>query len=385
MIVYNNYFTDPRVKRYADTLVDAGYEVDVFALGKSHSIRPGLRVFGVLPAKVFSQTPLPTIGAQILFLLLATLQVGAQAVRRRYCLVHVHNMPDFIVFSAVVPRLLGARVILDIHDTGPEAYATKFDVPLSHPVVALARVEEVVSAAFADSVITTNELHEAAITEHGIPKQKIRVIMNLADPRLFHPCPRQTKHDGLTLVYHGTIAQRLGLDLMIEAIRRSRADCPNLKFLLFGNGEYFEHVRGMVTEYELEDVVEVGGVVPVDMLPALLARADVGVIGNRLVTESRHNWMLPVKMLEYAAMEIPTIAPRLRVIRHYFDDSNALFYEPDNVEDLARCIRSVYQRPEQLRGLKDGLRHFNARYSWTNAASGYVDLVDHFAQVRGRQ
>ena len=41
-------------------------------------------------------------------------------------MIHVHSVPDFLVFAALVPKLLGARIILDIHDILPEFYASKF-------------------------------------------------------------------------------------------------------------------------------------------------------------------------------------------------------------------------------------------------------------------
>jgi len=54
----------------------------------------------------------------------------------------------------------------------PEAYATKFDLPLDHVLVKMLRFEEHVSAAFADHIITTNDLHKEALVEHGIPANK---------------------------------------------------------------------------------------------------------------------------------------------------------------------------------------------------------------------
>jgi len=41
---------------------------------------------------------------------------------RGYRLIHVHNMPDVLLFSALVPRLLGAKILLDLHDPTPEVF-----------------------------------------------------------------------------------------------------------------------------------------------------------------------------------------------------------------------------------------------------------------------
>jgi glycosyltransferase involved in cell wall biosynthesis len=89
--------------------------------------------------------------------------------------------------------------------------------------------------------------------------------------------------------------------------------------------------------------------------------------------------MLPVKMLEYAAMEIPTIAPRLRVIQHYFDDDSALLYEPDDADDLARCIIAAYLDRGVLDHLRTGLSRFNAKYNWPSMERDYLHMVDELA------
>jgi hypothetical protein len=49
----------------------------------------------------------------------------------RYNLVHVHNMPDVLVFEAFIPRVCGARVILDLHDPMPELMIKYLESPSS--------------------------------------------------------------------------------------------------------------------------------------------------------------------------------------------------------------------------------------------------------------
>lgn len=378
MIAYANYFTDARIKNYVETLLQSGYRVDVFALGLPEPPRDRLRVFCLMP-KVWSQSIVPYVLSQIWFLVLATFLVGARHLGRRYDLIHVHNMPDFLVVAALMPKVLGARVILDVHDTMPEAYATKFDVALDHPLIRLVCLEERISAACADHVITTNDLHKKALVGHGIPAEKISIIMNVGNSAIFRPRSRRTGHESLVLAYHGTIAKRLGVDLVVRALARARESCPGVRLLLMGGGDYLAEMERLIGELRISDAVSVHGWVGVECLPELLKDADVGVIGNRAETEAKRNWMLPVKMLEYAAMEIPTIAPRLRAIQYYFDEGSAIFYEPDDVEDLARCIGEVYTDRALLDQRLEGLRRFNERYNWAEMGREYLELVARLA------
>ncbi len=382
MIAYANYCTDARIKNYVDALLRRDYKVDVFALGNDDQVaQVGLDLILVME-KYWGSNAFGYAVSQLWFSLLVTFMVSWRFLRRRYSIIHVHNIPNFLVFTAVVPKLFGAKIILDVHDTMPEAYATKFNLPLDHPLIGLFRFEERLSASFVHHVITTNDLHKEALVGHGIPWNKITIIMNVGNKTVFSPKHNDNPRNGLTLAYHGTIAERLGLNLILEAIQQVRLSCPDLRFILIGDGDYMPAIRRLILKYHIEDVVKTTGWVPVERLPNYLERVDVGVVGNRRYTEIRQNWMLPVKMLEYAAMEIPTIAPRLRVIQHYFDNNNAILYEPDSTEDLVRCIRYVYERPENLENLKQGLREFNARFNWVDMERRYLNLVSNLISGR---
>ena len=380
MIAYANYFTDARIKNYVDALLSAGCTVDVFALGQPEETPPGLRVF-CLMRKTWSTSVLPYVLSQLWFLILCTFRVSIATLKQRYAVVHAHNIPDLLVFAALIPRLFGAKVILDVHDTMPEAYATKFDLPLTHPLIGLIRFEERLSAAFSDHVITTNDLHKEALLDHGLPADKISIVMNVGNEGIFYPRSKDGADGHFTLVYHGTIAERLGLDLILEAIRQALPSCPDLRFVLIGDGDFMPTVKELIAKYDLENVVGTEGWMPVENLPVHLSTADVGIVGNRKYTESRQNWMLPVKMLEYAAMEIPTIAPRLRVIEYYFDDNEAFFYEPDSSEDLARSICDVYNHRDRLNSVKHRLRDFNAHYNWAEMKQRYLKLVSILTEI----
>jgi glycosyltransferase involved in cell wall biosynthesis len=389
MIAYANYFTDARIRNYVEALLRKGYQVDVFALGQHKGAQmPGLRVFSVQD-KHWGSGALGYLTAQLSFALLTTLLVAWRFLQRRYGLVHVHNMPNFLVFCALVPKLAGAKVILDVHDTMPESYATKFGLPLAHPLIALLRFEEWLSAKFADQVITTNELHKETLRSHAIPAEKIEIIMNVANERIFRPLPRKELPSGeasapLVLAYHGTIAERLGIDLILRGVRIALDDCPNLRLLLIGDGDFLPTVRSLTQELGLSEHVKLVGFVPVDELPGYLADADVGVIGNRAYIEAKRNYMLPVKMLEYAGMEIPTIAPRLRVISRYFDDQSALFYTPDDARDMARRIVEVYRDRSKLDGMRLHLRAFNERYNWCAMERRYLGIVERLVEPAAR-
>ena len=123
------------------------------------------------------------------FVLLSGAILAVRACRRRYDLVHVHNMPDFLVFSALVPKMLGARVILDQHDPMPELMMTIFGLRAESLSVRLLKVIEKWSLGFADAVLTVNQACKKIFSARSCPASKVSVIMNAPDAEIFQYRP----------------------------------------------------------------------------------------------------------------------------------------------------------------------------------------------------
>jgi glycosyltransferase involved in cell wall biosynthesis len=117
--------------------------------------------------------------------LLAAAILAGRAFRRRYDLVHVHNMPDVLVFSALVPKLFGAKIILDLNDPMPELMMTIFRLREETLLVRLLKKFEAWSILFADAVLTTNEAFRKLFVSRSCPAQRIEVIMNSPDEEIF--------------------------------------------------------------------------------------------------------------------------------------------------------------------------------------------------------
>jgi glycosyltransferase involved in cell wall biosynthesis len=381
MVAYANYFTDARIKNYVDALQDEGACVDVFALGRRRErVEEGtLRVY-LLARKYWGTSAAGYAIRQLVFMLAATWRLLVQSVRARYDVVHTHNMPDVIALTALPLKLFGTKVILDIHDTMPEAYATKFGLGLNSVPVKLLIAEERLSAAVADRVIATNALHKEVLVRHGIRSTKIEEILNVGNHKVFRPMPHASNGAEFWLGYHGTIARRLGLFLILDALRLVREECPGLRFLCIGEGEDLPALKQYAEDCSISSMIVWKEFVAVEQLPGLLQRVHAGVIGNGRETEQKHNYMLPVKMLEYAAMEIPTIAPRLKVIERYFDEDSAFFYGPDDAAELAATIRSIYVNRGVLFSRIEGLRRFNATHNWNVMAKRYMSLLEELVQ-----
>lgn len=381
MVAYAHYFTDARIKNYVDALLDVGARVDIFALGKETGThREGNLCINSLDTKYQGESTTTYMLLQAKFLFLAFWHLLRNSFGGRYDIVHVHNMPNMLTFAALPLKFVGTRVILDVHDTMPEAYATKFGYDLGSIPIKILIAEQSLSAACADRVITTNIMHKEVLHAHGIPDQKIDLIFNVGNRKIFKPTPFHANGQELWLGYHGTITRRLGVFLIVDALSLLKEDCPGVKFLCVGEGDDLSAMKERAAEKSVTYMIEWRPFVDVEQLPEVLQRVHVGVIGNQRDTELKRNYMLPVKMLEYAAMEIPAIVPRLQILERYFDEASAFFYEPDNPVELAGRIRSLYKNRNLIATRIDGLRAFNAAYNWDIMAKRYLHIVEELLQ-----
>ena len=107
---------------------------------------------------------------------------------------HVHNVPDFLVFSALSPKLKGTPVILDIHDLLPEFYASKFKISHASLLFKFLVVVERWSAAFADHVIIANHLWRDRLVARSSRGDKCSVVRNRPDLDIFTQRPGPSRN-----------------------------------------------------------------------------------------------------------------------------------------------------------------------------------------------
>ena len=185
------------------------------------------------------------------FFVSAAARLNQLHAQRHYDTIQVHNLPDFLVFCALIPKLRGVPVILDLHDLMPEFYAGRFGQGRSL-MARLIRWQERLACRFADHVITVSEHWRQALIQRGVPEHKCSVVMNVADESIFRPSedarPRSPGLDGFRLIYHGTLVERYGLDLAVQAVAQVRHDIPQIHLTLIGLGDYVPHLTQMVQE-----------------------------------------------------------------------------------------------------------------------------------------
>lgn len=380
MIVHAYYpVGETRVQREAAALTAEGFDVVVACL-RDHGESPSETVEGVEVRRLGVRRKR---GSSMLmqaieyasFLIRAGLWATMSHLRRRFAVIQVHTPPDALVFATVIPKLMGAKVILDIHDLLPEFFAARTGRGMENPVISLVKAEERVSCWLADRVITVTSHWRDDLERRGIPSKKLAVVMNLADSGLFHDVvAKEPEPHRFVVLYHGTFTERYGVDLLVDAAHALRNDIPGLEIRLVGDGEQREELVRHVRKLALEEVVSISdGMVGPDGLRAVLAEADVGVVPNRsnVFTDS----LLPTKLLEYALVGVPAVVADTPGIRRYFDDGMASFFAAGDSGALAERLRELWSNAESRESIADRAHAFNLAHSWEDEAKKYVGLV----------
>lgn len=378
MVVHSHYPWDPRVEREARALVDDGYVVDVICLRDAGEAAresvDGVSVHRVPMSRHRGRGAASQLLEYLAFFAAAMSLVATLHLRRRYGVVQVHNLPDFLVFAALPARATGARVLLDLHDLTPEFYASRTKRGMSHPIVRLVRLQERLSCRFADHVLTVTGIWRRALIDRGVPARKVSVVMNVADDALFVRAESRAPSGGpFRLLYHGTITYRYGVDVALRAVARVRERVP-ISLVVHGRGEYLDGAMALSSELGLDGIVRFSTAsVPSRALPGLIADADVGLVPYR--RDVFTDGILPTKLMEYAAMGTPAIASRTPAIERYFDDTMVRFVEPEDVDELAGAVLDLHERPEERQRLSQGILRFAEEHRWADVAGTYRGIV----------
>ena len=183
----------------------------------------------------------------------------------------------------------------------------------------------------------------------GVPAEKCSVVMNVADEEIFRPPVRRpVAPDTFSLIYHGTVTRRYGLDLAVRAIATLRDEIPGIRLTILGKGDAMPELAALRSELRLERNVELRDeYVHAEQLPDLIARADLGIVPYR--DDVFTDGLLPTKLMEYAAMGVPCVAARTTAIEAYFLDTMVAFFTPGDADDLASRVRALYESPELRR------------------------------------
>jgi glycosyltransferase involved in cell wall biosynthesis len=385
IVTYSFYEQDSRVFRYANALAERGDEVTVFSLRSSpdqpiEEVIDGCLVVRLQLRKRDEKSPAAFLGRLLRFVWVSSRKISRSHRIRPFDLVHAHNVPDFLVFAAWRPKLSGAKIILDIHDIVPELFASKFGINLGSLRIRTLKWMEHASAAFADHVILANHLWMETYTRRSASPEKVSVLINYVNSKVFPARPRTRKDNRKIVIYPGGLQLHQGLDVAIDSFSKVVAELPTAELHIYGDGPAKAALVAQASRLGLNGHVKFFDTVPMKDIASIIADADLGVVPKR--ADSFGNEAFSTKIFEFMALGIPVVASSTKIDRCYFNDSVLRFFESGNSAALAREIIDLLKDTEMARQMANRASEHAAANTWESHKAEYLSLVDRLCSAR---
>jgi glycosyltransferase involved in cell wall biosynthesis len=373
------YPYDSLVRREAETLRQAGFETHVICLDDPERGRTQKRN-EIISGIVVHRLPLRRVKGNltrymydyISFAILAALWVTSLHVRNRFDVIQVNTMPDFLVFSTIIPKLLGTRVVAMMYEPTPELWKSRYD---SDAPRILTTIEQLVLAYVDCSCTVTQQLKEVYVAR-GADASKIKVILNVPEEGFLtlqgdgNGCYLDPEQ--FVLICHGAVEERYGHDTILEAVALVKSEIPGIRVRILGKGTYVQQLLRNKKMLGVDDCVDYLGYLPLAQMVQELRAANVGMVAQKASPYS--NLVHTGKMYDYIALGKPVIASRLKAVEAYFGEDALRYFEAGNAQSLAEAIMDLYQNPGKRDALVVNARNLYGEYRWEKQREAYLSL-----------
>ncbi len=378
LAAYTNYEGDNRVRRYAEALVKRGDKVDIVAI--RHPGQPkratiaGVEVYRIQTRRLNEKRKIDYLFKLIFFLVRSAWFITFRHVRHPYSIIHIHSVPDFEVFAAIVPKLTGAKIILDIHDIVPEFFAGKFNSGKKSLLYHALIIMEKLCCAFSDYVIIANDLWRERLIERSVSPNKCITVLNYPDLSIFKSNFPRKNNDHFIMMYPGTLGYHQGLDIAIRALSRINTAVPLAQLHIYGIGAEEKALRSLAHDLGQDSRVLFQGIYPLDEIANKMASADLGIVPKR--ADGFGNEAFSTKIFEFMALGVPLLVSGTKIDKFYFSNSVVTFFESGNDADMAEKIIYLAGNAKERQRLTQNAHNLIRMNNWDLKKQHYLELVD---------
>lgn len=384
-VVQEYYPKDARVRKYVNLVLENGYSVDVICLKREDDIPfesdKDLKIHRIgLPKKRGGL--LRYFLEYIVFFILASFLLTKLHLKKKFDIIHINTLPDFLVFCAVIPKLLGAKIILDMHEVTPEFYMMKYGIGSRNIMIRVLMFIEMISAKYADRLIViTGKMKKLFAERDRIKESKIDFILNVPEKPPVFVKDEFDFRSGFNIVYHGTITKVYNIPLAIEAVAEASKKIPHIKYHIYGEGEEVPNLKKLAEELGISHCVIFHGFLGHTEILEELKKMDIGILPwpkSILSDISFSN-----KIAEYISMGIPVIASHMSSLDDYFSPGS-IFYaeEGKKIYDVIMELYSDQQMAEN--GAKKAVQEYR-EINWEVMSRKYLGILENLIKQTGKK
>ena len=207
-----------------------------------------------------------------------------------------------------------------------------------------------------DQIVLVDPAQKKYFLQNGIPEEKMTVIRNGVDSKLFIPKSVRRDSDRIEFVYVGRLSIDKGVNTLVDAFRSYHAEEPNSRLTLVGDG---------MLKTQFRDCIEDGsicwyGSIEHDRIPEILQRSDVFVIPQNIGG-------LGLSVLEAMSCGLPVITTAIGETKHLLSKNEGILIEPNN-SDVVQDAMKILAEDKELRERmgKNCRKKIVDEYSWSN-------------------
>jgi glycosyltransferase involved in cell wall biosynthesis len=379
-ISFSEFPADGRVKRYVNSLLAGGHFVAVICksdpFNKNKESGKNLFIHRLKVQKKRGNY-LSRVFEYIFFFVKASIFALYYFFKFRIRLYHTHTLPDFVSLTVLIPRILGAKVILDLHEFTPEILMLRRGVPENNWFVRLSKLTEKISVKCADELIT---IHEGVVKLIGSRnRREITEIINGVEENEYEGFTR-INTGYFNLVYNGTINDTINLEDAILALadvkkKLSEQEFNKIRLNIYGSGPVLGMILELAMKLELGNTVIYHGKVPYSKMVEELKKMDACILPLHRIFATDMSY--PIKLPEMVNMGIPVIISRLSTVLRYYPEECFFYFEGGNVKELSETILKVKSDPAAAEEKVKSARESYEKISWEKVMKPrYLGLVD---------
>jgi glycosyltransferase involved in cell wall biosynthesis len=294
----------------------------------------------------------------------------------------VGTSPQFFcaVAAWMVARLRATPWIFELRDLWPASIAA-LGVVRSSPALRLLERLELMLYRDAAAVVCVTRTFAEHLAARGIDRRKLHYVPNGIFPEAWRTNDREQARARLGIAdsdvlvsYVGTVGMAHGLDTILDAAERLRAEAPAVRFLVAGDGAELATLRQSAARRRL-DRVTFTGLLAHERIAGLLAASDVMLVTLKDAPVFRT--VLPSKMFEAMAARRPIVLAVDGEARDTLERAGAgVFVPPGDAAALAAAIARLATQPATGAAMgASGAAFVEREFSRRAWAARYLALV----------
>ena len=377
-IFFDEYPKDSRIRRYTNLLLNNGYRVIVVS-----SYSPGLKFFEKsnklivfrLPVRKKRGSFVSRFFEYFLFSSVSSIILSWIKIIYNPKIFHVHTLPDFLVFSCLIPKLFGSKIILDFHELFPE-FMMQHRPGLNKKSLSIKILlfQEKLSAKFSDYIIVFHDI-ALEILKSRNNNNKMVCIMNGVDENEITSFKKE-KSGKFIIIYNGTINFNLNLSIVLDALNKlkfiNKPIYDNIEYHLYGKGPEIAILMQKAKSLTLNNVYFHGQVEFQEMVNILKSVSLCILPPTRNVYSDLY---YSIKLVEMIYFKIPVIATRLNTYLYYYPENCILYFDSGNVEQLVEKIIFIYENQNEVNHFTNNAFERYRNYNWKLMSDRFINVL----------